>query len=149
MKAVTSFLCYSVLLALVFIFSSSFIHAQNIRVNVTELASARGKIVLSVFKDNERFKKEVPARVITFSKQGLVNGALTLNFTLEPGVYGITLLDDENENGKMEKNMIGIPKEGFGFSNFYLQKMKRPVFDDFKTEIKTGNNVVNIRMKYM
>jgi uncharacterized protein (DUF2141 family) len=84
-----------------------------------------------------------------FDKKDLANGTLTVNCVLEPGTYGLTLIDDENENGKIDKNLIGMPKEGFGFSNFFMEKMKKPVFDDFKVELKFPNNKVGIKVKYM
>lgn len=123
--------------------------AQKTKVNISEMKSDKGNIVLSLFKDQETFSNEKPFRKIVFTKKGLVKGAIELNLMIEPGIYGITLLDDEDKNGEMEKNLVGIPKEGFGFSNFYLDQLKRPVFDDFKTEIKSGENTVMIRVKYM
>lgn len=72
-----------------------------------------------------------------------------VNYKLDPGTYGITLLDDENKNGEMEKNVIGIPKEGFGFSNFFMEKKKKPSFSDFKTNIKGEGDKVQIKVKYM
>ncbi len=34
-----------------------------------------------------------------------------------PGAYAITVIHDENMNGKLDTNWLGIPKEGYGFSN--------------------------------
>ena len=59
------------------------------------------------------------------------------------------LLDDENENGKIDKSLIRMPKEGFGFSNFFMEKMKKPTFDDFKVDLKSHDNKVDIKVKYM
>ena len=123
--------------------------AQQVKVKVTEVKSAKGKIVIIVFKDHETFEEERSFRRIAFSKDSLKNGTIELRFTLEPGVYGITLLDDEDSNGVMNKNFIGLPKEGFGFSNYYLNKMRLPHFDEFKTTIYAGENVVWIRLKYI
>jgi uncharacterized protein (DUF2141 family) len=123
--------------------------AQNINANITELKSAKGRIVIQIYKDNETFKDEKPFKKMQFSKQGYSKGNLQIDFALDPGVYGITLLDDENENGEMDKNMIRMPKEGFGFANYYLEKLKRPLFDEFKVTIKPGSNKVNIRVKYL
>ncbi len=123
--------------------------AQHVKIKVTEMKSTKGKIVIILFKDNETFEEEKGFRRISFSKEGLKNGSIELHFTIEPGVYGITLLDDEDSNGVMNKNFIGIPKEGFGFSNYYLTKMARPHFNEFKTKINTGENVVMVRVKYI
>lgn len=115
----------------------------------TELRSSNGRIIIKLFGDNESFVNEKPLREVTFEKKGMVNGVIALNFDLEPGTYGVTLLDDENSNGKMDNNLVKMPKEGFGFSNFYLTKLKRPHFDEFKVVIKPGKNKVDIRTKYL
>ncbi len=36
---------------------------------------------------------------------------------LPPGDYGVVTIHDENKNRKLDRNFIGIPKEGFGFAN--------------------------------
>ncbi len=33
------------------------------------------------------------------------------------GKYGVVVLHDENENQKLDRNIFGVPKEGFGFAN--------------------------------
>jgi uncharacterized protein (DUF2141 family) len=124
-------------------------HAQQVKLKVTDIKSTKGKIVIILFKDHETFEEERGFRRIAFSKDSLKNGAIDLHFTIEPGIYGITLLDDEDSNGVMNKNFIGIPKEGFGFSNYYLNKMRLPHFDEFKTKINPGKNTVLIRLKYI
>jgi len=123
--------------------------AQHVKLKVTEVKSTKGKIVIILFKDHETFEEEKSFRRIAFSKDSLKNGSIELYFTIEPGVYGITLLDDEDSNGVMNKNFIGIPKEGFGFSNYYLTKMRLPHFDEFKTKINAGINTVLVRVKYI
>jgi uncharacterized protein (DUF2141 family) len=55
----------------------------------------------------------------------VINGTLILTGDLEPGTYGITLVDDENKNGTLDKSFFGMPKEGFGFSNFFIEKLKK------------------------
>jgi uncharacterized protein (DUF2141 family) len=43
-----------------------------------------------------------------------------------------------------------IPKEGFGFSNFYLTKLKRPKFDTFSFEVKADTHITIVcRMRYL
>lgn len=138
----------NLIIGLLFISLTSFIQAQETSVKITGIRSAKGNIILNVFKDNETYNKEQPYKKLTFDKKAISNGTLLINLTLEPGMYGITLLDDENGNGKIDKNLIGIPKEGFGFSNFFMEKLKKPTFDDFKVDLATPAKV-DIRVKYM
>jgi uncharacterized protein (DUF2141 family) len=148
MKKTTAF-GINLFIGLLFTFFASYTQAQETHVKIADIRSGKGKIILNVFKDNNSYDKEQPYKKIVFDKKDLVNGTLNVHFGLEPGVYGITLLDDENEDGKINKNFVGIPKEGFGFSNFFMTKMKKPSFDDFKVDLKSSDIKVEIRVKYM
>ncbi len=75
---------------------------------------------------------------------------MMVKFSLDPGIYGLSLLDDENSNGKMEYNFFGIPKEGFGFSDYYHTGITKPKFDAFKFSIdKDQTKRITIRIRYM
>jgi uncharacterized protein (DUF2141 family) len=125
------------------------LQAQNVEVTVTGLRSDIGQIAVGVFTDNESFRQEKAFLHPRFPKDQITDNTLTFSLTLEPGVYGLSVLDDENSDGLMEYRKIGIPKEGFGFSNFYLTGFGKPVFDDFKFTVVQGEKMkITIRMKY-
>ena len=63
----------------------------------------------------------------SFDKSRVKDGRMTVEISVKCGIYGISVIDDENNNGKMEYNLLGIPKEGFGFSNFNLKKMRAQI----------------------
>ena len=81
-------------------------------------------------------------------KNELSGGKMTASIELPSGTYGIAVLDDENSNDKMDYGLM-MPKEGFGFSNFYLTGLSRPKFEQFKFVVGDANSSVVIRMKYM
>lgn len=124
-------------------------YGQNTNIKISDIRSSKGQIILNVFKNSEDYEQEKVFKKLVFEKKAVDNGIMNINCDLDPGVYGITIIDDENKNGELNKNFIGIPKEGFGFSNFFMEKMKKPVFDDFKITIKTQNNKITIKVKYM
>ncbi|WKL49929.1 DUF2141 domain-containing protein [Flavobacterium pectinovorum] len=136
------------LITLIAIFCLSSSYGQNTQIRVSEIRSGKGQIILNVFKNNEDYEEEKVSKKLVFEKK-IENGSMIINCTLDPGTYGITLIDDENKSGELNKNMLGIPKEGFGFSDFFMEKMKKPAFDDFKVNVKNQNNKISIRVKYM
>lgn len=144
----TSVWSFNLFIGLLMIFFASYIQAQEMPVKISGVRSEKGNIIINVFKDQLSYDKELPYKKVTFDKKALNNGTMTVKLNLEPGTYGITLLDDENGNGKIDKNFIRIPKEGFGFSNFFMEKMKKPTFDDFKVNLQTQPKI-DIRVKYM
>jgi uncharacterized protein (DUF2141 family) len=139
-----------ILILSLFIFPILALNAQNVEVVISGIRNEKGQIVIGVFKDNESFKIEKSFLEKRFVKKGISDGEMTVKFDLEAGIWGLSILDDENSNGKMEYNFIGIPKEGFGFSNYYLTGLTKPKFDAFKFNITDGQNQkIGIRMKYM
>ena len=52
------------------------------------------------------------------------------------GTYAITILHDENGNLKVDANFLGIPKEGYGFSNNARNLFRAPKFEEAKFELK-------------
>lgn len=143
-------ICIGLFAGLFFISNSLHAQTQNVKVTVSGVKSDKGQLVLNVFTDQTSFEKETPAKKIQIDKKKLVNGSTVVTIPLEPGVYGITLLDDENSNGDMDRNLLKMPREGFGFSNFYLEKMKRPTFEDFKILVTANHDTrAEIKVKYM
>ena len=128
---------------------------QDIPMMVSGLQSGKGQIILNVFKDKQSYKDQKPFKQIILSKTSVKEGYLTVSIHLDEGTYAITLVDDENKNDSLDKTMLGTPTEGFGFSNFYLKKMKWPAFDEIKIVVKNENDIfdsitpVDIRVKYI
>ena len=126
------------------------LNAQNVEVIITGIRTEKGQIVIGVFKDDESFKKEESFLEKRFVKNGISNGEMRVHFSLETGIYGLSLLDDENSNGKMEYKLLRIPKEGFGFSDYYHKGITKPKFDSFKFSInKDQTKKITIRIRYM
>jgi uncharacterized protein (DUF2141 family) len=135
---------------LMLLFTATMLPAQSIEVTISGIRNAEGEIVIGVFKDNESFKTEKAFLSKKFAKTAIINGEMKVNFTLEPGLYGLSLLDDENSSGLMEYNFIGIPKEGFGFSDYYLKGITKPKFDAFSFTIaKDQTKKIAIRIRYI
>lgn len=125
-------------------------NSQTVEVFITGIRSEKGQIVIGVFKDDESFQKEESFMEKRFVKSGISNREMRVQFSLETGIYGLSLLDDENSNGKMEYNFLRIPKEGFGFSDYYHKGIKKPKFDSYKFSInKDQTKRITIRIRYM
>jgi len=90
---------------------------QNLKVTVKKLKSNTGVVLISLFKEGVGYPDE-PAKAWGKEKAYIVDKSATIIFkSVPPGNYAIAILHDENSNQKMDKNILGIPKEGYGFSN--------------------------------
>lgn len=130
--------------------SCAILHAQNINLVFSGFKSPKGQVILKIFKDDQSFQDDKPATVLKFKKENVVNGAMLLKINLEDGVYGLAFIDDEDNSGNMNYSFIGMPKEGFGFSNYYLTGLSKPKFDAFKIKAnKAQVQNVLMRVKYL
>ena len=80
-----------------------------------------GILNLEISRSKEAFESDgddagVAARIT----ERIGKGAYQRSFDIPPGTYAIKLHIDENENGKLDTNFLGIPKEQYGTSNNVL-----------------------------
>ncbi len=121
--------------------------ASNIRITIHSLRNDEGTVLLSMFKSADGYpgKNEKSVR----QAKGKVKGG-TCEIVLEDvpaGTYAISILHDENNNGKMDTKAFGIPKEGYGASNDAKATFGPPSFEDAKFEHKQ-DTPLRIKMRY-
>jgi uncharacterized protein (DUF2141 family) len=109
----------------------------------------KGIIGIAVF--SEEYKKFFPSNKKGVIYSGKINvsnkNEEVVKITLNKGKYAISVLHDENENNKIDFNFIGIPKEGYGFSNNPKIMFGPPSFDDCAIYF-TNNSKIEIFLKY-
>ena len=59
--------------------------------------------------------------------------------------YAVFVIDDENGNGKLDTNFIGIPTEGFGFSN-NLHLTRKPTFEEAGFKVGDQDSSIVIQL---
>jgi uncharacterized protein (DUF2141 family) len=118
----------------------------SIEVKVMEIREAKGDIRVGLFNNEGDFlKKAVEGKVVKASTEGV-----TVVFeNLPEGDYAVSVLHDENGNGEMDKNVMGIPKEGFAFGNNAMGTFGPPSFEKSKVVVKKGKVQQELKMKYM
>lgn len=119
----------------------------NLNLFVSNMRNDKGAIQVSVFNSAESFVKESPYYEMKFNKKGL-NDEMNISIEIPSGIYGIVILDDENLDHRMNYNLIGIPTEGYGFSNYTHKGIARPVFQNFQFILKEPNKNFNIKLRY-
>lgn len=125
------------------------LETAEIKLIVHNIKSSEGLVRVAVFKDSYNFNIE-PDFAFAFNKEEIENGQLECTFQLPKGQYAFSLLDDKNENNSMEFNKLGIPKEGFGFSNnAKIRLFKAPKFEKCKVSIEENQHVWQIKMRYI
>ena len=119
--------------------------AVELTVEITDLRTTEGALMVALIDSAAGWddsSKAVARRKITpESKQ------LTLQFPdLKPGKYAVQVMHDENSNGKLDSNFIGMPVEGYGFSN-NPQVMRRPKYDEAKFELGADDTSITVQLR--
>ncbi|GAA4009327.1 DUF2141 domain-containing protein [Hymenobacter fastidiosus] len=89
----------------------------NLTGQLTNLRGGRGACYLALFAGAEGFPRQTSQAVRTLRLP--VSGAMaSFRFeNLPPGSYALAVYHDENSNGQLDKNSLGLPTERYGFSN--------------------------------
>ena len=68
---------------------------------------------------------------------------------LNTGTYAISVFHDENSNGKLDTNFMGIPREGVGASNNAKGHFGPPKFDAAAFQYSVGRIDLKITINYL
>jgi uncharacterized protein (DUF2141 family) len=107
----------STMIAAATIVSPSTARGDEIRVTVRGLRNDKGRVGCSLFDGVEGFPRD---REKEFREMWVPihSGSAVCGFVgLPAGTYAVSVLHDENSDGKMDFNWIGMPTKGYGFSN--------------------------------
>lgn len=133
----------------IFLFVHVQLFSQTLKINITGLRNNSGSVILGFYNNDKAFEDETPLFSKTESKASTVNHVLTLTYNgIKPGTYGVVILDDENNNHKMDYGWI-LPQEGFGFSNYVHSGMIKPKLSKFSFTITKDTKEIEIKVKYM
>ncbi|MFQ3341031.1 MAG: hypothetical protein ACI9TK_000687 [Flavobacteriaceae bacterium] len=134
-----------------FLLAGSFLYSQTtLTIEIANIRNPqKGNILIAVFKNKDHFTNDNSFKKIIASKEQFINGILKKSIRLPSGVYGIAILDDEDNDKEMSYNFLGIPKEGYGYSNYFPVGFKKPIFSDIKFSISESINFISIKLRYL
>ena len=107
----------TLIFTLLLLLSYSFVKAQTVSFQIQD-PSESGKIIALLFNSAQTFPKN-PFQTKRFS---VVPENHYVIEDIPPGTYVLMVYEDSNQNERLDKNFIGIPKEPIGFSNQYVPK---------------------------
>jgi uncharacterized protein (DUF2141 family) len=120
-----------------------------ISVVVVDLHSSVGQMDCALFGSADGFPDN-PNKAIKTTIAKVENSQARCDFSgVAAGDYAVAVFHDENSNGELDRNFIGIPKEGVGASNGATGKFGPPRFDDARFTYKGGSTTLTIRLTYL
>ncbi|MDW8295973.1 MAG: DUF2141 domain-containing protein [Raineya sp.] len=101
----------------------------KLKIEIVGIRNQKGKILVNLFDKAKGFPTNFQLAYRKAELEIPETGKVYVEFSDLPyGDYAVSVLHDENDNKKMDYTLIGLPKEGYCFSNNYRPKIKNPSF---------------------
>ena len=125
-------------------------HAQagsrpSVRVELTGLQNASGNVYIAVYNSDDTWLGDdtVLQQKVAIA-EALDGEVVRTELALPPGEYAFSIFYDSNNNGKLDTNFIGIPKEPLALSNNARAKFGPPKYED--AVFRVGSELVTQRL---
>jgi len=119
-----------------------------LHITVSGMRSAQGNITITIYPDDSdhfldgkyKIARQILPIVLPVTSACFVVPA--------PGYYAVALFHDENDNHHFDTSSLGIPTEGYGFSNNPTLYLGPPGLSRVRFAVHAGDNPVAVKMKY-
>jgi uncharacterized protein (DUF2141 family) len=116
-------------------------------IRVKGLKNDKGRVAVALFDSAANFPRQ--ERALRGQLVRIVGKRAQVTFAgLRPGIYAAAILHDENENEKMDFNFLGMPLEGYGFSNDASAMFGPPSFESAAFRLLPRASGISIQGRY-
>jgi uncharacterized protein (DUF2141 family) len=133
--------------------------AAELRLTVKGVRSDNGEILIALYDDPKGYQSALAnaatrglmpdsGRLIGTSIRAVAGSQSTVFTQLPPGRYAILVIHDENDNGRLDENALGVPTEGYGFGNDAQGFLSAPSFDAAAVTIGDADVSTSITLIY-
>ncbi|WP_421879609.1 DUF2141 domain-containing protein [Marinoscillum sp.] len=137
MKTIITLLC---------LIYGSLLTAQTAKltVEVTNIKTLEGKMRVALFNGESSYLKDADYEADTVIYD---SGAVLITFKDLPlGEYAISLYHDQNDNGKLDANFMGIPSEPYAFSNNAPSRFGPAKYEEARFTLINDENKQQIKL---
>lgn len=121
----------------------------QVKVVVEGLRSDRGEVVVELYpNDPDRFLAH-QGRLERVRQKAAKTGISTCINAPAAGLYAVVLYHDENNDEKFNRSKIGLPSEGFAFSNNVRPMLGPPSLKSVLFAVPEGGSTIRVRMRYL
>ncbi|MBV6322045.1 DUF2141 domain-containing protein [Duganella violaceipulchra] len=118
--------------------------AADLKIALTGVSSADGQIMVALYNSADSFLGK-PFRA---TAAPAVAGATQIEFKdLPAGDYAFSLYHDANANGKMDRNLIGMPTEDYAFSNNAMGKRGAPEYEAARFALPASGATASVSLR--
>ncbi|MCA6078042.1 DUF2141 domain-containing protein [Fulvivirga sedimenti] len=119
----------------------------SLKITVQNIKDHGGSIHVALYTSEDTF---LELDHITLNQSAPVNEESSIVIIIEnipTGKYGLSIFHDVNDNGELDTNFMGIPKEPFGFGNDSMGAFGPPSFENASVQVEKGTISTTIKLK--
>jgi len=121
----------------------------QIHVGVVGLRNNKGQVLCSLFSSVIAFPQKDEKAVAHYTAE-ISDRQASCEFSgIAPGTYAVSAFHDENSNGKLDINFMGIPREGVAASNDARGRLGPPKFNDAAFQVSGDQVNLKITITYL
>lgn len=117
-------------------------------VQVDRLKSDQGEVAITVYPSDPRRFLAPRGKLLRVRTKADAPVTQACFYLPKPDAYAVTVYHDANANRDFDRNAVGLPVEGFAFSNDAPSKVGVPTFQAARFTAKAGDTVLRLRMRY-
>lgn len=120
---------------------------NSLTLTVNQVKNEQGVVRVLLFKGETGFP-DVPEKAFKNASVKIVGNKATITFENMPeGTYALSVFHDSQNTGKLRTNALGIPRDGYGFSNDAMGTFGPPSFEKASFKVTAGKNHVQINLR--
>ena len=119
--------------------------AGEVRVRVLDVRSDRGQVLVALCEERDFLARSCALTGAAGARAGTTEVVIR---DVPPGVYAAQAVHDENANQDLDRNALGLPLEGFGFSRDAPLRAGPPRFEEAAVEVPVEGGVLSFALRY-
>jgi uncharacterized protein (DUF2141 family) len=121
----------------------------KLTVQVTGVRAAKGEMAITLYPDDARrflAPHSKMARIRAVAQAPMTSACFWLP---TPGYYAVAVYHDENANRDFDRTIVGLPAEGFAFSNNPPTPTALPPFKAVRFRAGEGETTIKVKLRYL
>ena len=130
-----------------FLFTSAMPSQGSMSLEVSNIKETKGRIWVGIYESDADFLNREKSRLVEMAVDHAGNVIIPINALAYGKEYALAIFHDENDNGEMDRNWLGLPTEPWAFSGEPKTRLRLPVFDEVKFIFEQGMEEQAVRLR--
>lgn len=120
---------------------------NSLTLTVNKVKNEQGVVRVLLFKGETGFPDASDKAFKNASVKIVGDKAIITFENIPEGTYALSVFHDSQNTGKLRTNALGIPRDGYGFSNDAMGTFGPPSFEKASFKVTAGKNHVQINLR--